>query len=161
MNSSFNTCWKLLLINEGGYANIPGDSGHITMYGITEAVARASGYIGDMRDLPIEIAQQIAYRKYWAPYNLDFLPNWAAFQILDTVYNGGQPIRWCQTFLNLQVDGILGPKTQAAISAMNPWEFLCKMNSARLHYMAGLNVPEAKNGWMNRVADNLLQGGLL
>ena len=131
------------------------------MYGLTEAVARANGYTGAMQNLPLAMAQSIAQSNYWSPYNLDKLPNWAAFQILDTVYNGGQPIRWCQQFLGLVVDGVNGPKTQAAISAMNPWEFLCKLNAARLHYMAGVNVPAAKNGWMNRVANNLMQGGLI
>jgi len=156
--ADFGTCWKLVLLNEGGYTV---DNGGATAYGVTEAVARKYGYTGAMTELTPVTAQNIAMQYYWNPYNLSSLPNWAAFQILDTIYNGGQPIRWCQQFLNLQVDGVLGPKTQAAISAMNPWEFLCKMNSARLHYMAGLNVPAAKNGWMNRVANNLLQGGLL
>lgn len=154
----FLTCWKLLALNEGGFTI---DNGGQTMYGITEAVARAAGYSGDMAKLPLETAQSIAYQEYWLPHNLDSLPVWAGFQILDTVYNGGSPVQWCQQFLNLKVDGINGPQTTAAISSMNPWEFLCKLNSARLHYMAGLNVPAAKNGWMNRVSNNLLQGGMI
>lgn len=154
----FEACWKLLLTNEGGYTI---DNGGETRFGVTEAVARAHGYTGSMFDLPIQTAEAIAYQSYWAPHDLDNLPTWAGFQILDTIYNGGQPIQWCQKFLNLPVDGVNGPATTAAISKMNPWEFLCKLNSARLQYMAGLNVPAAKNGWMNRVAKNLLQGGLL
>lgn len=154
----FITSWGLLLQNEGGYTV---DNGGQTMYGVTEAVARAAGYQGDMKSLPLATAQAIAYQEYWAPHNLDNVPTWAGFQILDTVYNGGTPIQWIQQFLNLTVDGVNGPQTANAISSMNPWEFLCKLNSARLRYMAGLNVPAAKNGWMNRISRNLLQGGLI
>ena len=155
--ADFDTCWKLLQVNEGGYTV---DNGGATMYGVTEATARRHGYTGDMHDLPLATAHQIAVSEYWAPYNLDSLPNWAAFQILDTVYNGGQPIRWCQQFLHLNVDGRNGPLTAAAIAAMNPWEFLCKLNAARLQYMSSCHNTEANGGWMNRVARNLLQGGL-
>lgn len=154
----FDICWKMLLGNEGGYTI---DNGGETKFGITEAVARAHGYTGAMFDLPLLTAESIAFDSYWLPHNLDNLPAWAGFQILDTIYNGGQPIRWAQQFLGLPVDGVNGPMTTSAISKMNPWEFLCKLNSARLQYMAGLNVPAAKNGWMNRISHNLLQGGLI
>ena len=41
-----------LIEREGGYANHPADKGGATCFGITEAVARAHGYTGGMRDLP-------------------------------------------------------------------------------------------------------------
>ena len=34
---------------EGGYFHHPADRGGATRWGITEAVARAEGYVGDMR----------------------------------------------------------------------------------------------------------------
>ena len=41
-----------LIEREGGYSNHPADKGGPTCFGITEAVARAHGYAGAMRNLP-------------------------------------------------------------------------------------------------------------
>ncbi len=51
-----------LIKREGGYVNNPADRGGATKYGITEAVARANGYKGNMKDLPLDVAKSI-YRK--------------------------------------------------------------------------------------------------
>jgi lysozyme family protein len=50
---------------DGRYTNNPKDSGGPTRWGITEAVARAYGYQGDMRDLPRETAESIYRQRYW------------------------------------------------------------------------------------------------
>lgn len=50
---------------EGGYSNHPADKGGPTRWGITEQVARAHGYKGDMRILPREIAVVIYRQAYW------------------------------------------------------------------------------------------------
>jgi lysozyme family protein len=41
-----------LIEREGGYVRHPADRGGPTCFGITEAVARAHGYAGPMRQLP-------------------------------------------------------------------------------------------------------------
>jgi len=54
-----------LIDREGGYSNQPADKGGPTCFGITEAVARANGYRGAMRQLPREEAAAIYNRLYW------------------------------------------------------------------------------------------------
>lgn len=49
---------------EGSYSNNPADRGGETMWGITAAVARASGYGGSMRDMPRETAKDIYFKRY-------------------------------------------------------------------------------------------------
>lgn len=51
-----------LIKREGGYVNNPADRGGATKYDITETVARANGFKGNMRDLPLDEAKAI-YRK--------------------------------------------------------------------------------------------------
>jgi lysozyme family protein len=49
---------------EGGYVDHPNDPGGATKYGITERVARANGFTGDMRDLTKGQAASIYEREY-------------------------------------------------------------------------------------------------
>lgn len=73
-SAEFVSAWSRLLENEGGYSDHPADTGGRTMWGITESVARAHGYEGDMRDLPQSVAMQIAHDSYWIPIRGDELP---------------------------------------------------------------------------------------
>ena len=54
-----------LIDREGGYADHPADKGGPTCFGVTEAVARAHGYAGPMRNLPRAEAAAIYRRIYW------------------------------------------------------------------------------------------------
>jgi lysozyme family protein len=97
-----------LIAKEGGYANHPSDKGGATKYGITEAVARAHGYQGDMRDLPIGEAQAIYKRLYWLRPKFDQVAKRSpaiAVELFDTGANMGPAV--AATFL------------QRALSALN------------------------------------------
>lgn len=118
---------------EGGYSDNPNDSGGKTMYGITEKVARENGYKGDMRNLPLELARSIYFRKYAVEPGfdrvLDLSPEIAA-ELVDTGVNCGQGVaaQFLQRALNafnqrgalwpdLTVDGDLGQKSIDALAA--------------------------------------------
>ena len=58
-----------VIAREGGYGHHPADRGGATNFGITEAVARANGYAGDMRRLPRAFAETIYRRLYWEYLN--------------------------------------------------------------------------------------------
>jgi lysozyme family protein len=77
---------------EGGYSNHPADRGGATRWGVTEAVARAHGYAGDMRALPRTRAVSIYHRLYWTKPGFDkvaaVMPHVAA-ELFDTGVNMG------------------------------------------------------------------------
>jgi lysozyme family protein len=77
---------------EGGFSNHPADRGGPTRWGVTEAVARAHGYRGDMRDFPRDEAVGIYRRLYWQKPGFDRiatkLPRVAA-ELFDTGVNMG------------------------------------------------------------------------
>lgn len=77
---------------EGGFSDHPADRGGPTRWGITEAVARANGYAGAMRDFPREDAVIIYRRLYWERPGLDQLALRApalAARMFDTGVNIG------------------------------------------------------------------------
>lgn len=118
---------------EGDYSNHPADRGGPTRWGITERVARANGYRGDMRNLPRETAIAI-YREEYA-----IKPGFAAVasvnaaigeELFDTGVNMGPsvPSLWLQQALNglndggklyadIKEDGDIGNGTLTALRA--------------------------------------------
>ncbi len=81
-----------VIAREGGYVNHPADRGGPTRYGITQSVARAHGYPGDMRRFPRAQAEAIFKRDYWHEPGFDRvatrMPRVAA-ELFDTGINTG------------------------------------------------------------------------
>jgi lysozyme family protein len=69
----FILCLKFTFGWEGGAENDPDDVGGATTWGITEAVARAYGYTGDMKDLDQQTAALIYRKNYFDALNLGYV----------------------------------------------------------------------------------------
>ena len=103
---------------EGDYVNNGADRGGPTRYGITQATARADGYMGDMRALPMDRARSIYRRLYWTTPRLDLVATIAphiAGEMFDTGINCGTKaaIKLLQRALNyfqgagIGIDGVI------------------------------------------------------
>jgi lysozyme family protein len=154
--SDFDVAFAAIIGVERGYTV---DDGGPTMYGVTQAVARANGYTGDMRNLPLNTAKIIAKTQYWDRYHCDEFDGRIGFQIFDAAYNGGHPVLWLQQACGITADGVLGPTTLAAVKAANPDRLIARFDAYRLLYMCDLNVwPTYGKGWARRIANNILTG---
>lgn len=159
--SAFDRAFAELMESEGGYADrdAVADPGGRTNHGVTEKVARAWGYKGEMRDMPQAVARQIAKSEYWDKYQCDQLPELIAFHVLDAAYNGGYPVKWLQECVGVKADGILGAKTIAAVRTCEQWKVIGHFNAKRMHYLTHLNNwPQNGRGWIRRIAKNLTYG---
>ena len=88
--SNFQDALKQILKREGGYANVKGDRGGETMYGVTIAVARANGYTGPMKELPMSVVETVYKTQYWDPLKLDAeLSHAVAERLFDIAVNCG------------------------------------------------------------------------
>lgn len=96
-----------LIAREGGYVNNPADRGGPTRYGITEHQARAYGFQGDMRELPVALAREIYRSIYWMRPGFASIaarmPRLAA-ELFDTAVNMGPKI--AATFLQRMLNGL-------------------------------------------------------
>jgi lysozyme family protein len=120
-----------ILAVEKGYVDHPADRGGPTNWGITQAVARDNGYMGDMRDLPESFARKVYEKRYITEPKFDLIlavdPR-IGEELIDTGVNMG-PVRaatFLQRWLNgfnrnhehgedLFVDGVIGPRTLTAL----------------------------------------------
>ncbi|MFC4526397.1 hypothetical protein ISN76_13005 [Dyella halodurans] len=156
--ADFDHAFAALLGNEGGYSNNPADPGGETMWGVTARVARAHGYAGQMKDLPLSFGRAIAKAEYWDVIHGDDLPEEIAFQAFDAAYNGGHPVQWLQQAASVTVDGNFGPVTLAAVLAADPDKIVMRFDAYRLKYMKDLPTwPNFSRGWADRIANNLLR----
>ncbi len=128
------------------------------MYGITEAVARASGYTGDMRELSQDAAKLIYLTQYWDKVQADALPAKVRYAVFDAAVNSGpgQSARWLQRALGVADDGRIGQITIAYARHSDPEELVKKMLAQRLRFMTNLTAWSSfSRGWARRIADLL------
>ena len=155
---NFTTAFEKLLKHEGGYVNHKDDKGGATRYGVTEAVAREVGYRGNMRELPLDLAQRIYKDRYWDAVQAEHLPADVRYAVFDAAVNSGvaQAAKWLQRACGVKDDGVIGPQTIRAANALHPEGLKRKMLAQRLRFMATLaNWPAFGRGWANRISDLL------
>jgi lysozyme family protein len=120
-----------LIDREGGFVDHPCDKGGPTSFGITQAVARAHGYAGPMRQLPRSEAAAIYRRLYWERPRLGEVARRSrplASELFDTGVNMGPAVaitflqraltalnRNASDYPDLTPDGRIGPATLAAL----------------------------------------------
>jgi lysozyme family protein len=122
-----------VIAREGGFSDHPADRGGATRWGVTEAVARAHGYAGDMRLFPRDDAAAIYARVYWERPNFAGVARHAprlAAELFDTGVNMGPAVaagflqralnalnRGASDYPDLVLDAAIGPQTLAALGA--------------------------------------------
>lgn len=155
----FDAAFHRLLGHEGEFSDHPDDPGGATRWGVTERVARANGYQGDMRQFPVEAAKDIYRRQYWAPARCDDFPAAIRFDLFDAAVNSGvqQAVQWLQQSVGVRPDGKVGPVTLTAANGQNPDGVVRRFNGFRLMMLADTKIwPSFGRGWARRIASNLI-----
>lgn len=152
--SQFDQIIDRVLAHEGGYVNDPRDPGGETQWGISK---RSYPKL-NIRALTRPDAVAIFRRDFWQRVSGDQLPKAFAFQALDAAVNHGisNSVRWIQRAAGVADDGIVGPRTLAAVAAADPADLVLLFNAERLEFYAKLSTFDAfGRGWTRRVAGNL------
>jgi lysozyme family protein len=132
MSAYFDKAFEKVVGIEGGFTDDPADSGGATKFGITERLARAHGYAGAMRDLPLSTARAIYRAEFWDALRLeDVAGEWpaVALELFEQAVNLGavpaaRHFQRCLNVLNrrgrdypdIAVDGRIGPWTVRAFA---------------------------------------------
>jgi len=151
---NFDQAFVILIGNEGGYSNDPHDAGGETQFGISK---RAYPDV-DIKNLTLDQAKAIYKRDYWDKAQADQYDGQVGFHVFDAAVNSGigTAIRLLQRAVGVKDDGVVGPATLAAVSAVSPVKLILNMNAERLTYMTNLMAwDNFSKGWARRIANNL------
>ncbi len=155
---------------EGGFVNDPDDLGGATNMGVTISTWKQVGYDKDgdgdidVDDLHLltreDVVNRVLKPHYWDRWKADDIKSQSVANILvDWVWaSGAHGIKIPQRLLGVSVDGIVGPKTLAAVNARNPRELFDMIKIARFDFIEDICRKRPANnkfkrGWMNRIND--------
>lgn len=164
---------------EGGYVNDPLDKGGETNKGITIAVWRSRGHDCTVKLGNVKVGKRvysnvtkslyemtdaqwsdILKSLYWDRWCADQIANQAVANVLvDWVWASGvHGIKIPQRILGVVDDGVVGPKTVAALNARRQDDLFAQIKQARINFCETIvrNNPSQKrflNGWLNRIKE--------
>lgn len=152
MNLSFDTAFDRLMGSEGGYTPGIGDPGGETNWGICK---RSYPHI-NIKTLTRDQAKQIYFADFWSQIG-DAHPA-VRFQAFDFAVNSGiqTAIRKLQRAIGVADDGHFGPKSKAALAAMDLNDVLMRFVAERIDFWTSLSTWDRfGKGWARRAAANL------
>lgn len=141
------------------YANVPGDKGGSTKYGVTIATWKAYGDGTPLKNITLDKVHNLIYvPHFWNVCKADSIKSQAIANIIvDWQYNAGNnAIKQVQKVLEINPDGKIGKQTLEAINTYgNDEELFNKIKEQRISYykrIAERNPSQKKflKGWLNR-----------
>ncbi len=158
MKDNFPKSLAAVLVHEGGFVNNPKDPGGMTNLGCTKAVWQEHcGHEVDekaMRALTPNDVGPLYKTKYWDKIKGDDLPAGVDYVVFDAAINSGpgRATKWLQACVGVEPDGGIGPKTLAAVSAMDAKQLIDDYSKRRLSFLSDLTTWETfGRGWARRV----------
>lgn len=175
--ANFSNLKKFILSWEGGYVNDPDDSGGETNKGITIGTWKTAGF-DTFRKIPVlqvgkkcytnvtkslyemtDAQWEYVFKKYyWDRWKADEIKNQSVANLLvDWVWGSGVwGIKYPQALLKVTQDGIVGPKTLAALNSQDPEGLFKRLVREREAYIERLVLRSPKNkkfekGWYRRL----------
>ena len=155
--ANVNQLAPFILKWEGGFVNDPADLGGATNMGVTIGAWKSCGYdkdgdgdidVDDLRLLTREdVVNRVLKPHYWDRWKADDIKSQSVANILvDWVWaSGAHGIKIPQRLLGVSVDGIVGPKTLAAVNARNPRELFDMIKIARFDFCLLYTSPSPRD----------------
>lgn len=151
IESKFQIAFREVIGEEGGYVNDPHDPGGETKFGIAKRFHPKL----DIKNLTLDQAREIYHREYWVPAQCDLFDQGLAIVYFDAVVNMGlhTAVRLMQEALGEVPDGVIGPRTRAAMEKQGEdREVIVRFQAERgLYYASRAHFDRYGRGWLRRV----------
>jgi Putative secretion activating protein len=128
---NFDQAFAMVVGNEGGFTNNEADRGNWTsgivgkgeLKGTKFGISAAAYPRLDIANLTLEKAKEIYLLDYWNGCGCDLVPDAVNFVLFDMAVNSGvdAAVKSLQEVLRVQVDGIFGDQTKAALKGARSW----------------------------------------
>lgn len=153
---------------EGGFVNDPYDLGGATNMGITigtftyyrKLKGFAAPSITELKNISDKEWLDILKNLFWDKWKADEIENQSVANILvDWVWaSGSYGIKLPQKILGVNIDGIVGPKTIAAVNAQDSEKLFKAIKAERIAFIERICQSRKANnrykkGWLNRIND--------
>lgn len=147
---------------EGGWAEDKDDLGGATNRGVTLTTFRDVYGKGmtkdDLRKITDAQWEHVFKTRFWDRWKADQIENQSvANMLVDWLWcSGAYAIKIPQSVLRVDVDGVVGPKTIAAVNKCNPETLFKRLKTERLEFLKRICKSRPQNkkflkGWQNRV----------
>lgn len=154
--------WQFQLAKSKGWSNDPDDPGGETMVDVTlgayKTYCKGKGLPtpdgNALRNITFSQWQGILKKMYWDKMGADNIISQGIANIcVDWLWASGTgKIKNIQKILGVKQDGIVGPKTLAAINGANPTTLFAKLYTARANFYRSLTTYwKYGRGWMRRL----------
>ena len=153
---------------EGGYSNIPQDSGGPTNKGVTLAtfqhVFGKDKTVSDLKNITLEQWEHIFKRYFWDRWKADNIKDeWVSYLLVDWIWGSGKyGITKVQQYLRIPADGIVGPQTINKLNSIDGRQAFTAIWNIRKQYLYSISKGKNKiflKGWLRRL--NGIQYGKL
>lgn len=158
--TSFDRALEFVLRAEGGYVNDPLDRGGATNMGVTQKTYDDYRASKGLKPLPVKQitsleVEDIYRERYWDVCGCDTLPWPVSLVVFDAAVNHGpsRARQILQAAVKIPVDGIIGPRTRAAIDATPADTLVNSFLWHRLEFYKSISVGDQQKflrGWLTR-----------
>lgn len=152
MSVFFDRAAEWILAREGEWGKVPNDRGGRTRFGISE---RSFPNV-DLDTLTWPGAKELYRTEFWAKVKGDSLGWPLGLVVFDWAVISGalRPVMELQRAVGVKADGIIGPKTLAAMVRLPAHQTALRLLAERVDFHVAdwnLNQEQPLEGWMNRV----------
>ena len=164
---TFNKAFERVIRHEGEYQNGHADRGNWTggkvgigeLRGTKYGISAMSYPTVDIKNLTLGQAKGIYWSDWWLPLNMKILTPAMRYQMFDAAINSGRvtATKLLQNSLLVSSDGVIGPKTKAAMAKADGNDILLRFLAERLYFMTNIGTWSTYGkGWARRISENLI-----
>lgn len=168
-SESFEAYYKRCKASKGGITDNPGDSGGFTVCGVTYSTYRTYCKVKKLPDpskedmrkcLTYAVWLDVLRNRFWDKCKCDQIVSQSvAHIVLDWFWcSGFAGIKAMQRCLSLTADGLVGPRTLAALNGDSPEQLFEQIRCSREQFLRNLAAKRPKDkkhlkGWLRRLND--------